>query len=461
MAVTITVPGASGAAPLVFKVTGSSASNYAKAFEKAVGTDTVNVLSNAGAAPTAGSNVLNEIFSNSSTTGYALLNGGQSTLVDVGISTTVTGSTAGGDTVLGTGATTYDAVGNGNQVTFVDGANVYNGGAATDDTITGGAGSDSINTGTGFSTVFSGAGSALVTLNDSVGSASTAGGLAYLGDGHATVVANGLFDDVVAATNGQTIFGGTDSSSTLNIAIEDNTTSSGAAGDVITAGAGTTTVFDSVGGNSIFGGAGVLRFVGGTPAASDSTVPGTSSVLADSIYGGGGSSFIFGASGDSLTFAGDTSGSVSSFLAGAGNETLNAVNADGRVNFYGSSYTSSSETLVGSKTGFNYFVTGGNASTVMSGSDTTGGSESIMGGTGTNIFGIADGGSTAHITIFDFASGNDSVSFLGQTASETKADLAAATVNATGLTVTLSDNTTVTFVGLNSISQLHTPGSGS
>ena len=148
------------------------------------------------------------------------------------------------------------------------------------------------------------------------------------------------------------------------------------------------------------------------------------------------------------------------FLAGTGNETLNAANADGRVNFYGSSDSTSSDSFTGSTTGFNYFVTGGNTTTVAGGT-VTGGSESLLGGTGTNIFAIADGGQTAHVTIFDFTAGNDSVNFIGESASQVQTDLANATTDSTGLTVTLSDNTTVTFVGLNSVSQLHTPGTGS
>ena len=460
MSTTISVSGGSGSPPLVFKVTGTSTTNYALAFQNAVAGDTTpTILSNAGGVETTTPGALNEILTdyratNAQGTAYNLTTGGQYTLADVGTDATVNGSTAGMDTVLATGAVTYNAMGNDNQVTFVDGANTYNGGDATGDTITGGSGSDTINTGTGFSTVFSGAGNTMIALNDTVGSSSSPGGFVYLGDGHATVDANGFNDVVAAATNGQAIFGGMDSTSTLTVAIEDNATSSGPAGDVITAGAGTTNIFDSVGGNSIFGGAGSLNFVGGSAAS-------TGGIIADSLYGGVGPSYLFGASGDSLTFAGDTTGSIATFVAGTGNETLNAADAGGRVNFFGSTDTSSSETFVGSTTGYNYFQTGGTASTVSGSTVTgTGGSESLYGGTGTNVFGIADGGPNSHITVYDFASGNDSVNFLGETASQVQADLNAATVTSAGVTVTLSDNTTVTFSGLTSVSQLHTPGSG-
>ncbi len=457
MATTASIPGAAGNPPLVFTVTGTSAINYATAFQNAVAGKTPTVLSNPGTTEASTPGALNEIltdFRGAGTfgTAYSLSTGAQYTVADVGNSTTIDGSAMGMDSVLATGAVTYNAMGNDNQVTFINGANVYNGGAATGDTITAGSGSDTINTGTGFSTVFSGSGNSVITLNDTVGSSSSPGALAYLGDGHSTLDAFGANDVVVAATNGQTIFGGADSTSTLTIAIEDNATSSGPAGDAITAGAGTTNIFDSVGGNSIFGGSGSLVFVGGAAATTGS------GVVADSIYGGSGPSYLFGASGDSLTFAGDTSGSVATFIAGTGNETLNAADASGRVNFFGSNDSSSSESFVGSTTGYNYFQTGGSATP---GSAGTSGSESLVGGTGTNVFGIADGGANSHITVYDFAAGNDSVNFLGETSAQVTADLNAATVTSAGLTVTLSDNSTVTFVGLNSVSQLHTSGGGS
>ena len=451
MATLISVPGGQFGTPLVFKVTGTSASNFATAFQNAVVGDVPTILSNPNVTETTTPGALNEIFTDfrgspNAGTPYALTTGGQYTFADVGTAATITGSTDGGDTVLATGAVTYDATGGNDQVTFIDGVNDYVGGTASGDTITGGAGYDMINTGTGDSTVFSGSGHTVINLNDDSTSAAP-GGLVFLGDGLATVNATGFYDDVIAATNGQVIFGGTDSTSTLNVVIEDNATSFGASGDVITAGAGTTTVFDSVGGSSIFGGSGTLRFVGGTPA---------SGVLSESIVGGTGSSYVFGASGDSITFAGDSSGSVATFLAGTGNETLNAANAEGRVNFYGSTDASSSETLVGSQTGYNYFTTGGTS--IGDSVSTTGGTEAILGGTGTNVFNIADGGASAHVTIYDFAAGNDSVNFLGETSAQVQADLNAATVSNFGLTVTLSDQSTVTFVGLTSVSQLHVSG---
>ena len=474
MATLVTIPGANGV-PLVFKITGTSSANYGLAFQSEVGgvsTSNIRVLSSgdsqipstgvtSGIAPTtfahpdapAAGPVLNEIFSNSTTPTYTLLYGSENTLIDVGSSTTLVGSAGGGDTVVATGVATYDATGDFNNVDFFEGENTYNGGTATGDTVTAGSGYDLINAGTGYSTVFGG-GHSTIVLNDTVGAnGDTPGGLVYLGDGTSTVDANGSYDDVVTGTNGQTIFGSSVAGGTLNVVIGDNATSSGAAGNLIVANASTTNVFDSVGGSSIFGGSGILSFVGGAAAGG---------VMSDTIVGGSGSTFLYGSDGDSISFAGDTSGSVATFTAGLGNETLNAANADGRVDFFGSNDISSTATFVGSTTGFNYFQTGGNA---VAGTDTpgSGGAESLVGGAGTNIFGIADGGSNAHITVFDFAAGNDSVNFLGETQDQINADLSSATVGSingeSALTLTLSDQTTVTFVGITSLTG-HVIGGG-
>ncbi len=455
MSTTVSIPGGNSAAPLIFKITGTSASNYATQFQNQVlgaTGQTINILSNPGVVQTSVGSVLNEIFSNSSTTNYALAYGGQHTLVDVGAPTTVTGSTAGADTVLATGVATYDAGGSNNIVTFIDGTNTYNGSTvagATGDTITGGNGSDTINTGAGYSTVFSGSGHTTINLNDTVASiGAPPGGNVYLGDGHAIVNANGVYDDVVTGTNGQTIDGAnnTNANSTLNVVIGDNATSTGAAGDLISGGAGHTYIFDSVGGNTVFGGSGPLTFIGLHGAS-------TTSVVSDTLVGSTGTTTGFLAGGDNVVFADSVSTSSAFFVAGDGNETLNAANATGNVAFFGSTVAGSTSTFVGSTTGNNYFQTGGSAS--VGGPTIGGANEVLVGGKGVNEFGIADGGPNAHITIFDFAAGNDSVNFLGETAAQVTADLNAAMVgNINGtpdLTVTLSDKTTVTFVGISSL----------
>ncbi len=426
MATTISVPGGSGVPPLVFTVTGTSTTNYALAFQNTLNaagsanTLTIDVLSSGVAQSNVSGSTLNEIFSNGDgSSGYDLTYGGEYTLALVGSATTVTGSGTGNDTVVAGGDVTFIAAAGGENVDFISGTNVFDGGSETGDTITGGAGYDTINTATGNSTVFSGAGNTLINLNDTAG-----GDIAYLGDGHATVNADGVNDTVTAGTNGQTIFGG---SGLLTVSIIDNSVSSGPAGDVIVAGASTATVFDSVGGNSIFGGSGSLTFVGEVG----------STPVADSILAGSGGTTIFGADSNDIAFASAPGSGSIVVVAGDGNETLNGANA-GDFSFFASSDTSSSasiSTQVIGGTGSDYFSTGA-------------GTEDYFAGTGVDVFALNTvGGSGASITINDFSAA-DSVSV---DAANMDAANNGTLVNG-NYTITLSDDTTVTFVGVTSLS---------
>ena len=439
----ISIPGGSGAPPLVFTVTGTSTTNYAQSFASvlqsasAAGSLTVNVLSS-GAAPHAPTGtVLNEILGPTMVDSYTLSAGGEYLLAIPGIATTVNGSAAGADTVLAggnltyvsegytvnaNGSVTYVAGGGNDNVDFVSGANTFFGDGASGDTITGGAGADSIFTGAGSSTVFSGGGNTLIDLGDK----GTNGDIAYLGDGHATVNANGVNDTVVAGTNGQVIFAG---AGNVLVNIMDNPTSSGAAGDTITAGTGATTVFDSVGGSGIFGGSGSLTFVGEV----GSTVAGHA-FQAESIVAGSGTTAIFGASGNELNlFTTTTSGAVN-VVAGLGNETLNGSGANS-FNFFANDTDTSSSVLLDARgsTASDYFATGT-------------GSESIYGGSGADVFALDTTGHGGNISIYNWNAA-DSVSV----DASNQNNVSNGTVVGGNYTVKLSDDTTVTFVGISSL----------
>ena len=442
MATQISVPGAHGVPPLIFTVAGVSTTNYAMDFQTALqtaskaGSLSINVLSS-GAGQTAGTGTtLNEILSNTTITSpYNLSQTGEYTLALVGSATTINGASFGHDTIVAGGAVTFmesstglPAAGGHDNVSFIAGDNVFIGNAAAGDTVTGGAGYDTINTGTGATTVFSGAGHTLINLNDT-SSVPGSGDIAFLGDGTATVNANGLADTVVAAAPGQTIFaiGPATANDTIVIGSADSPGVGGS--DTLVLGAASVSVFDSVGGNSIFGGAGSLTFVGQT----------NTSVISDSIVAGSGATGIWGANNDNIVFAGtSTSGSITA-VAGVGNETLNGANA-GSFNFFGSTDTtnaaSTNTTIVGGS-GSDYYSTGV-------------GNEVFVAGQGTDVFGlntIAGSAGADHITIYDFSAA-DSVSFVGQ---DQNAALNTGTVANNNLTITLSDNTTVTFVGVTSL----------
>ena len=438
----VSVPGAGGGQPIVLQVSGQSSFNYAASFQNAVfaaqgsGNLVINDLSDPTTPPTGGGGagapvVLNEVLSDSVSSTYAVPAGGEYTLVDASAAIALTGSVAGADTVLAGGGTSYAAVGSGNVVTFDGGDNSYSGSSvpgAGGDTITAGSGSDTIDTGTGSSTVFGG-GNADITLSDTVAS----GDVAYLGDGQNVVNASGVNDVVVTGTSGQAIDGtGATASSSLVVVIGDNATATGASADTIMAGSGSTTVFDSVGGASVFGGGGSLTFVGQQAAGN--------ALVADTISGSSGAMVIFASSGNDITFSSDASDPVAGVVASSGNETLDGGNALGGMNFFGSTdvagAASVSDSVIGGN-GTNYFQTGV-------------GSETLTGGTGVNVFGLQDLGAGSHVTVNDFASGTDYANFLGN--DSVGSTMAVGSQDGTPtLTVTFADQSTVEFVGIASL----------
>lgn len=241
------------------------------------------------------------------------LAGGQYTLVDSFFGLQFTGSSTGGDTVLGGsyGDITYDAVGPANRVIFDTGVNTYNGGSSHGDVVAGGDGSDTVNAGTGSgNTVFAGAGATLINLNNAAG-----GDVAVLMAGDSTVNAVGASDVVYASA-------------------------------ALAATAGT-----------IIGGSGVLDFVAGA----------SSTVMRLTIDGGAGSTDMFASNGSCITFENTVGTAI--FVAGAGNETLNGAGADAGFAFFGDTVaadaSSISQTIIGGWAA-DFFSTGGGTETLFS-----------------------------------------------------------------------------------------------
>ena len=193
-----------------------------------------------------------------------------------------------------------------------------------------------------------------------------------------------------------------------------------------------TTVFDSVGGNSIFGGTGNLVFVGSSGGA----------VVSDSVLAGSGFNVIVGFDKGDITFASSSSSGGIAVLAGGGNETLNGANAS-NFTVYGdtTAAASSSSTFVGSfdSTASDIFTTGA-------------GNQAYLAGNATDLFElntVSSASGPAHITIFGFT-GSDMVGF-GNDSVNGGTDLNSGTVTNGNLTLTLSDHTTVEFVGVTSL----------
>jgi hypothetical protein len=446
----LTIPGSNGAPPLVFTVLGQSLNNMTTAFSNDLATAaSANNLKffNLADSTTSGSGtvVLNELIQPNEAnlkTGYTLGTGGEYSFIDTTTFTTVTGSTTGGDTVVATGLTTYDAVGDGNEVNFLYGDNVYNGGTSTNDTITGGAGFDTINTGTGSNLVFGGYGRDVINLQDTTGNAD----LAYLGDGNNFVNADGVNDLVVTGVSGQTINGATSTTAgthnTLTVDIESKTQNPYFGGnDLVNAGSANLLVYDTIGGNTIYGGSGSLNVVGGVR-------PGL--IVADTVVAGSGGGNIYAAADNNFNISSGTDttgGNTINVIAGSGNETLNGGSAGGNLVFYGSQDTtgSANDTMIGGS-GSNIFITGT-------------GNEEIDAGAGSNLL-YLEGVANSHVTVFDFAASNDLVGFgsaISGNESSILADATTGTVAGAGgatvdtVTLSLGNNSTVTFVGIDSL----------
>jgi hypothetical protein len=384
----VTVPGGPGVV-LYFNVSGSAAINYANDFANAVGLNPAVTNLSSGDTETTVAGALNTIFSNGSSLDYSLTTGGQYTFVSVGAPTTVNGSAAGGDVVVGGGDLIYveNGTSGGSNITFTDGNNIFDGSSVggAGDTIAGGSGNDTINTGAGPSTVFSGTGRTLINLYDTV-----TGDVADMQNGNSTVNAFGVADTVVASATG-----------------------------------------------TIFGGTGALTFVGQSTDAYGNPV----GSLDVTIVGGTGDTNLFGAATTDLVFS-NAAGSTAQYMAGAGNETLNGANAAGGFSFFGDLSTvdggSINDTVVGG-VGNDYFSTGS-------------GVENLFAGSGAAQFEINTvGGAGATITISDFSAA-DSVNFAGlSVAQETSLLGTSSSVSDGNLTVTLQDGTKVEFVGITSL----------
>jgi hypothetical protein len=348
--------------------------------------------------------------------------GGVYTFVDTDGAVTVTGSGT-GDTLLAEGdgsSTTYDDVGGSNDIIFVSGDNTYNGdtsSSAGSDTIVAGSGSDSIYTGAGAALVYSGTGSALIDMQDTMTAGATSdptslnsadyNQFAILDDGTNTVYMNGVADVVIADAPGQVIFGGAGNDV---IALVPPATAGGVyvaapGNDTVVAGSGLTSVYDDSSNNIVWGEGGtlVVNFANDTEGT---------------VVAGTGTTVVYGSAGDTINYV-TTDSSGSAIFVGSAGESVDASGSAGAL-------------------------------TMVLGT----GNETLIGGSGPTMFNAnydSATGLTGSITINDFG-GSDVFNFVDYSAADYQKALATGTVTSAGYQITLSDNTTVTFAGVTSIS---------
>jgi Ca2+-binding RTX toxin-like protein len=212
----------------------------------------------------------------------------------------------------------------------------------------------------------------------------------WLDDGSSTVYANGTGDAVVATKEGQTIYGGTLATASLSVVLLPNSDGTANGNDLVSAGAGTTTVFDSSSNNTVLAGSGNLYFV----AAANTSA---------SVVSGTGNVYAFGGDGGSTTLSG--AAGTAYYVASTGNETLIGAGFNGALYAYGGDSTS------------NDSFTGGNGRDVFTAGS---GNETFTGGTGGDIYQFVSSESAGtSITITDFGAGsNNTVILNGFTAQD-------------------------------------------
>jgi hypothetical protein len=254
------------------------------------------------------------------------------------------------------------------------------------------------------------------------------------GVGGDTIVGGTGYDTIDTGVGSSTVFGGYNTSITLS------DTSTGA-GDVAALLAPGDTVYADGVADTIY-------------AAATSTVDGGSSfftlvtkstALSLTVNAGTGAGVVVISAGNDVTYNSPGDGALGVIVGGAGNETLQGAGATGGFVFFADPVASDAGTIsVTGGVGFDYFQTGA-------------GTENYTAGSGTAEFSIASVTGGASISISDFGS-FDSVNFLGLTTTQEASLLAnqdtavgSASVSGGNLTVTLTDGTTVQFIGVTSL----------
>jgi hypothetical protein len=351
------------------------------------------------------------------------------------------------DNLIGapSGSTYAISVGGGSDTVYGDGSGTVTGGSGTDLLDVAGAGTSTsnllISNGTA-DTVVGGAGTTSIQAHGSQA-------LVFGGTGDLAVVTSGSNDTISAstATTATATLGGTQ---TLLFGASGNTVlDDQGSQDTVAGGAGAMTVTASAASSQlqVFGGTAPLTFVGGAGMA---TVAGGSS---DQATGGSGGLVFAAAAGSSDTVAAGSGGAT---LYGGANAAIALVGSAGISDVIAAT---GNETLSGAASGANNTFWAGSGNDVIAGGSANdalvvgSGNATLSGGAGANAFDLINGQAGGAITITDF-SAQDQVGLFGYGSAAASTALQTATSSAGNTTLTLSDNTTITFLGIGSASAL-------
>ena len=293
-------------------------------------------------------------------------------------------------------------------------------------------------------TVAAGSGDATVSVGSAASSTILFGGsgtLAVDNGGSGTEIA-GFTGTVSLSGSNSLVFDGFGSAGTVTDA---------GSNDTIVGGDNSSTVTATTGNSLVFGTTGSLDFVGGSAAAT--VIAGSGAISAQGGQGG----VVFAAHADN-TAETVTAGTGGATLFGANGSDVN-LNGAGNVLYGGYSTSGEGETVNGASLSgaVDIYAGAGNDSLVGgTGSDTMvagTGDDTMTGGAGNNLFGFFDGSAGGHYTITDFSS-SDAVYLGGYGTAAAATAIANATSAGGSTTITLADNTTITFSGVSSASQL-------
>ncbi len=430
---TVTQPGSGGTTtPVPYNFVTSAGLSVAQQIQKALaaGGGTLSVTASTGGTPptpttvsgTVQDLVVTGVLTSSVPAGYNVVTNDMAgaNTIKAGPGTAIISSTGGGLFVL-TGPATLAASGGNNVISqsgagaiqlAVDAGNNTISAGGTSGTVAGGVGTDLIAaTGSG-ETILSQGGTDTITSSGSnnliVGTSTGPGSMVVTESGSNDTILGGGNPMTVTATTATRVYAGAGSLTFVG-------------------GSGTATVLGGTGSESLTAGSGGIVFADNTATSA-------------TVNSGTGSVTIFGASGAADYLTG-TTGSPDFLIAGGGNETLSgAGNSGSQFLAMGSASVSAS------------LIAGSGSDTLVAGAGP--GSATMTGGSGSDTFVFfkqAAGGAKDVINNF---TASDSVFIEGYGAGSAAALLQAATVGAGGVTLTLSDGTTVTFSNLTSTSAL-------